>query len=50
MIPSFTVGKSALRYNVGNKRVVGNGGPVGSNTNISVPSSGITHFTVGSTP
>lgn len=47
---SFAVHKAAIEYTPGDKRVVLNGGTIGSNTNLNVPVSGFTHLTIGSVP
>jgi hypothetical protein len=47
---SFAVNKAAIEYTPGDKRVVLNGGTLGTNANINVPVSGLTHLTIGSVP
>lgn len=47
---AFVVHKAALEYIAGDKRVVLNGGSVGTNTNTNVPNSGLTHLIIGSVP
>lgn len=46
----FVVSKAAIEYTPGDKRVVLNGGSVGTSTNINVPTSGFTHLIMGSVP